>query len=118
MLQEKSMTDLEITKLCAQAMNLGHIRTDYESGTFMASDENTLTCPNCSEYALAYDPLHDDAQAMALVKKFRIDMTAIAGNRWLVQCYGPPIFEATEQFDLNAAICECVAKMQNAKPLP
>ena len=83
------MTDLEMTKLCAEAMG--------PSGR----DERT------------YDPLHDDAQAMALVKKFQINIA------WYEVNMPRPTFEPTvymwRKKDLNRAIVECVAKMQAAK---
>mgnify|MGYP001613955048 CR=1 FL=1 len=112
------MTDLEITKACAEAMGLSHIRTDYESGGFMHDDTNTLKCNICNEYAIAYDPLHDNAQAMALVKKLSLYISGHGGapghtRYWQVSeddlSYGPA------DLDLNRAICECVAKMQKVK---
>ena len=92
------MTDLEITKLCAEAMGL------------TPTDE-------ISEWT-EYDPLHDDAQAMALVKRFELDLTFTGEgfNKWNVQ---QSTLEAAGVFsyqsDLNRAICECVAKMQKEK---
>jgi hypothetical protein len=54
-----------------------------------------------------FDPLHDDEQAMALVKKFGL---TIYGPRkdidWRV---GTPSIDTTESPDLNRAIVECVA---------
>ena len=47
------MTDLELTKLCAEAMGIEISPVRHGDGDFSL-----------------YDPLHDDAQAMALVKKF------------------------------------------------
>ena len=112
------MADLEITKACAEAMGW------------------RLTGGPCSEPAVrveiqvelsgkghmrefAFDPLHDDAQAMALVKKFRIDMddgavwlVADAGGRWVYDIPGG--FNNRTEY-LNRAICECVAKMQTKK---
>ena len=96
------MTDLEITKACAEAMELPvTLRGDawYEGITTIGR---------------LYNPLHDDAQAMALVKRFSIavytDVENLrgkwrAGNRLAVGIHG----------NLNHAICECVAEMQAAK---
>ena len=86
------MNDLEMTKLCAEAMNLD-VRV-------------------CEQFE--YDPLHDDAQAMALVKKFCLDIECHARNPiWTV------IFDDNEHYskvrecpDLNRAIVECVAKLK------
>jgi hypothetical protein len=63
-----------------------------------------------------YDPLHDDAQAMALVKKFGLSIAPELGQGrglWRVNHWrDPPLVLDT---DLNRAIVECVAKMQKAK---
>lgn len=89
------MNDLEITKLCAEAMSI-KIRPYIE-----------------------YDPLHDDAQAMALMKKFRL---FIYGHLpfWVVISSQPTHEKMTDVImvdceDVNYAICRCVAKMQKAK---
>lgn len=101
------MTDLEITRLCAEAM-----------GLYIGADAEEFGFPRW-QHIMRYDPLHDDAQAMALVKKFRLTITlrdyVYAPNRheWNVAVGAGPI-EAYET-DLNRAICECVARMQKAK---
>lgn len=83
------MTDLEITKLCAEAMGVNPTTAER--------------CPICSgtHGAMLYDPLHDDAQAMALMKKFRlwIDLDAVDAHKG----------------DLNRVICEYVAQMQKSR---
>lgn len=99
------MTDLEMTKLCAQAMG-------YEL------DELGNAIIN-ADFVL-YDPLHDDAQSMALVKKLGMDCVVIGGEKqwWSVSVrINHPTFAViqSEHIDLNRAICECVAKMQKAK---
>ena len=96
------MTDLELTRLCAEAM---FDRLEWEQRLFN------------------YDPLHDDAQAMALVKKFRLLIELnpnILGRQ--VRVSGseiasdiPPFDKCNYETALNRAICECVAKMQAAK---
>ncbi len=93
------MTDLEITRLCAEAMNVKF---------WLAPDH-----PDC-EYA----PLHDDAQAMALVKKFNLELrfnsARVAGECWVVTpSYEPEPFTYSD--NLNRAICKCVAVMQKNK---
>lgn len=105
-----SMTDLEITKLCASA-----------AGLVVIEQMGAMRFPNTQfEYSL-YCPLHDDAQAMALVKKiggFQIFQTyspQTSDYRWIVEIpqYGDKVRSASE--NLNRAICECCAKMQAAK---
>lgn len=107
------MTDLEMTKLCAEAMGFEY--TDFHFPTVI------LTGDNSGE---DYDPLHDDAQAVSLVKKFRIDINGgIKGGEiiddWMVICI-VCIGEYTKLFqsasgDLNRAIVECIAKMQSTR---
>lgn len=89
------LTDLEITRLCAQAMAVTFDRH--------------------------YNPLLDDAQVMALVK--HMDMPTIRyTNQWIVSgWYSAPKTgmalqaEATHDTDLNRAICLCVARMEQEK---
>jgi hypothetical protein len=108
------MTDLEITKLCAFAM--GHMVRLSALHGFAPSIPIDI---GLGDY---YDPLHDDAQAMALVKEFHIwiegrytyiDMKVFP---WKVEINdGEDQAWQAENSDLNRAICECVAKMQAAK---
>ena len=106
------MTDLELTNLCAEAMKFSVCGSQEPSTIFYPH-------PNGSAVICVYDPLHDDAQAMALVKKFTVIINYWKG--W--QC--GLVTDATgttttlgyniRSADLNRAICECVAKMQAAK---
>ena len=96
------MTDLEITKLCAEAMGV-----DFSKGYA------TLMCMECDEYGITYAPLHDDAQAMALVKKFKLWIEQWEDGTCSV--FGKRKMMDADSSDLNRAICECVAKMQAAK---
>ena len=84
------MTDLGITKLCAEAIG-------WE-----------LSCGG-----VIFDPLYNDLHAMALVKKFMLDCWFDPGRgSWKAQY---SVEAQSENDDLNRAICECVAKMQEAK---
>ena len=117
------MTDLEITRLCAEAMDLTVV---MQLGEWRFPRTQ-------SEYSL-YDPLHDDAQAMALVKRFRLSIEAspLTDEAWSEnqnRMTNPPSYSVSRcpgawslhylyncvSPDLNRAICECVAKMQAAK---
>jgi hypothetical protein len=93
------MSDLEITQKCAEAM-----------GDAMAQSGDLRTALyrfNCWEY----DPLHNDAQAMALVKKFKLELTCGLHDVWIASNRGTYDYESGNNADLNRAICECVAKM-------
>ena len=93
------MTDLEMTRLCAEAMGYYLMRPSASDHAWHTAEQDY------------YDPLHDDAQAMALVKKCDIHCEKI-GSWW--ECEEPMGHLGTHS-DLNRAICECVAKMQMAR---
>jgi len=57
------------------------------------------------------DPLRNDAEAMALLKKFRLNVTAYTK---VFVVYSDNVKHTSP--DLNRAIVECVAKMQQARP--
>ena len=90
------MSELEITKLCAEAM---FDSLEWEQRLF------------------DYNPLHDDAQAMALVKKMQLFiMPEHEGLAWHVSDKDDHVKYAVGSDSLNRAICECVANMQRSKP--
>ena len=62
---------------------------------------------------MPYDPLHDDAQAMALVKKF--DLVCGRDIAPPSSYFAESQMVCTYSDDVNRAICECVAEMQLAK---
>ena len=103
------MTDLEITKLCAEAMGI-----DFSNGYA------SVMCENCEEYGTLYDPLHDDAQAMALVKKLRLRVLPQANGYWCVDNgeptpYARGAYWLASAETLNRAVCECASQMQKVK---
>ena len=116
------MTDLELTKLCAKAMGY---KMRYVPERAMASnfqyDEWMASYPDKPrEPFFDYDPLHDDAQAMALVKKFHLHIGYNDINKsWYVAetlaWWKAFLDKSVFNTDLNRAIVECVAKMQQAK---
>jgi hypothetical protein len=69
-------------------------------------------------YAISgdYDPLHDDAQAMALMKKFNLNLNHTLPSPenhtgdWVVSAHKDMNTYGCSG-DLNRAIVECVAKM-------
>ena len=107
------MTDLEITKLCLDADGRESVfseSTNRHMLVYRAVWDN-----NCKSHE-EYDPLTNDAQAMALVKKFRLDIDSgfdsdEGRTDWQVIGTGA----IATNSDLNRAIVECVAKMQQAK---
>ena len=93
------MNDLEITKLCAEALGIWHDPdTDID---FVGKDPIQATLA-------MYNPLVNDAQAMALVKKFGLHI-------FYTQAVAMYDTVQSDNADLNRAICECVAKMIKEK---
>lgn len=97
------MTDLEMTKLCAEVIGKSTGERFYikENGSVVYLYKNKK-----------YDPLHDDTQAMALVKKLKLNVEC-THHGWNVY-YRLHDFD-TYNADLNRAIVECVALMQKEK---
>jgi len=129
------MTDLEMTKLCAEALGWKHLgavgltfRPENEKGLWCMSGANDwwqsphgdYVCNPCT--AAVPDPLHDDAQVMTLIKTFKLQISAHPtenGTIWLAAFQFSAISNYhgfhTENANLNYAITECVAKFQKAK---
>ena len=113
------MTDLEITKLCAEAMGLcGHpVREGMEMWTKEGWGNNKDAIVLHHSCWRIWNPLHDDAQAMALVKKLDLEIHRPWGG-WMVV---PVVYQRramelhSSDHSLNRAICECVAEMQKVK---
>ena len=113
------MTDHEMTKLCAESMGYkpyravmnGVIQNCSEHGIYVFSDSDERGYTE-------YQPLHNDAQALALVKRFNVKLTKTPKyETWRTVAYSEDnyfLFATTNQ-DLNRAICETIAKMQQEK---
>jgi len=96
------MTDLEMTKLCAEAMGI-RVWKETKPGGFSRYRD---------EMKHSYNPIHNDAQAMALVKRFGLSISWPKGQVVTVMSLETRFAESK---DYNRAIVECVAKMQQAK---
>ena len=93
------MTDIEITQLCAKAMRIRVVRN---------ADKWELM--DDSPPVKFYDPLNDDAQAMTLLKKFTLWVGGWTGAG--IVCVSMEGKYLCIDSNLNRAICECVANMQ------
>ena len=100
------MTDLEIMRLCAEAMDIPADIFEDRGGVLWIGIIDKRNPGNGGEYC----PLTNDAQAMALLKKFiRVIVRANHGKGdWQLNLNG------AANADLNRAICECVAQMRRA----
>ncbi len=114
------MTDLEIVRLCAEAMG---INTELHNGEFWY-------CRAVEGRMLhRYDPLTNKAQAMDLVFKLSINVEFTQGESWSVMAIAfvdvadpsagsvsSDIFwRPNKPEDLLRVICLCAAKVQQAK---
>lgn len=105
------LTDEQVIALCAEAMG---IRLARSESTKLALIYKTPYFHNGMQ-TVAYDPLHDDAQAMALVKVMQLYIIPLPYDSWNVHApFGtdPIIHDG----NLNRAICLCVAQMQRSRP--
>jgi hypothetical protein len=119
------MSDLEITKACAMAMGMCVVeaRIDTYHGSRVRAFP-VRTDHQAAPSAILYDPLHDDAQAMELVKKFILDANWSWGaKKWCAVSWGEQtddrgtdMLAEAQSTDLNRAICECVAKLSTRTP--
>lgn len=116
------MTDLELTRLCAEAMGFNVL----SAHSAPASNAEFCMIGGNGILPFAYNPLHDDAQAMQLVKKFPMviepEYNEVGENSWGITCLrinkrGRFAEDSVVRhaFDLNRAIVECCANMQKAK---
>lgn len=129
------MTDLEMTRLCAEAMGWrfwwskhNHWNADGPNGerwggprwyAFDHDNGKPVPKPEAAEGFYDFLPLTNDAQAMALVKMLVLDCEAYPSIDqddfvWVVRTNIRKHVEV-QNSDLNRAIVECVAKMQGAK---
>ena len=89
------MTDLEIIKLCAEAMKYKPFLTSDGLDIIYRKDGKEIW----------YHPIEDDAQAMALLRRFPgTVLVALLANA-----------EQSLGGNVLRTICECVAQMQLAK---
>jgi len=116
------MTDLEITRKCAEAMGL-----DWRLPTspkVLAHPHSALQYADDSSgeiYWRIYDPLNNDAQAMALVKKFELCLNCatpgaiLEWEAWYGDIDANQLSVANSPA-LNQAICECISKLPTIPP--
>lgn len=92
------MTDLEMTEWCSYTTGMDGCNTGKAI---------YLRVPSAGGSSWLYDPLHNDEQAMALVKRFV--SSALNKDGWSVHAFGGL---SAYNDDLNRAVVEAVAYMQ------
>lgn len=102
------MTDLEMVKRCAEKM--GYDQYQWQTGGIVTGSDLPISLPDGQ---IRYDPLHDDAQALALVKQFNlhIDQRPHPKRQITVQDCAFTVLVERRDDDINRAIVECVAKL-------
>ena len=109
------MTDLEMTRLCAEAMGwtCRDVQGEYGIGNdrfYRVYDGDEPIYGIGSGWITSkWRPLHDDAQAMALVKKFPWQAFMALTDLGYGKSWSPLGNE------FNRSVVECAAKMQQAK---
>jgi len=98
------MTDLEITRRCAEAMGLD--KFEWQTPGIVTGSNLPILMPSGR---ISYDPLHDKAQAFELVERFPL-LTIPA--MWAE--IGHPASEMLG-YNLPRAICLCVAGMKQPR---
>ncbi len=100
------MTDTEIIKRCAEKMGF-EVGVDIHGAVFFKTDGTK------QPYRMDYDPLRDDAQAMALVKRFNLEILQQDEGKTVRVRYpwSAPSLMTGWYDDINRAICECVAAL-------
>lgn len=104
------MSELDLIERCAKAMGFRTHRVSDK--VFYCPDEQTSIPKGI------WNPLKDDFQAMAMVKKLGINFTAPTSDdkQWYAWTYRQG--EIAEHASLNRALCECVAKLTTGEAAP
>ena len=111
------MTDLEMTKLCAEAVGLHEMprRTTDPQAKY---PDSSLRMARGNKAAHWYDPLHDDAQIMALVKKLHLSLATYAENPGIWEVWvdiNPDNWISTN--NLNRSVVKFVAASKMKSPV-
>lgn len=102
------MSDLVLTKLCAEAMGITHSWGSRDC-VWLGVGAWDL------ESSTRYQPLHDDVQAMQLMKRLRLACSHHAQPPDEVWEVVSPTGHRAASIDLNHALVEAAAKSQAAK---
>lgn len=106
------MTDLEITKRCAEKEGRTVRGFSAKSAVCFDVSDSAIVASNSHGGDDIYDPLTNDAQAFALVKCHNISIgQTIESGILMWHAYSPFDGIIVADDDLNRAICECVAKL-------
>lgn len=115
----ETLSDLEITKLCAEAIGYEHINVENRRG--IGTDTGIWVGYSSEGDMSIYDPLRNnafgDAQCFALMKRFAHSMDKnpeYLGGEYFVSMSNGNTQASGRGNNLTRLICECVARMQDA----
>lgn len=115
----KALSDIEMTLACAAAVGFVPLTLGHGIPQ-IASEHSIYVLDEYGDHEIdgkrhrVYDPLHDDAQAMALVRKFEPDIVHSLDGFVTVSIYDTdalPHSVTGKAPDLIRCICECVANI-------
>lgn len=101
---EEVLTDLQATERCARAMGFEVKVSKDTKGREHVMRRRAQD--HMQDHWEVFDPLHDDAQALAVVKKLALNIWPQGGGLWAVGTKG---HNASFHRDLNHAIVEAAA---------
>ena len=107
------LSDLEATRLCAEAM--GYTAREWTHMVPVPSPTSIAVYNREWPHPFGFDPLTDDAQAMALVKRFNMGIGQDSEGRWSAVMQKPTYCQSFHHATLNAAIVHCVAALQRER---
>jgi len=108
------LSDVEINRRCAKKIGINVLTV--KGGNYVERPEKEVDYlldgvyeydAGSNMWSRRYDPLHNDAQAMALVKKFPEECLEAMSEHLSSHALSP----LSPELDLNRAICLCVASM-------
>jgi len=101
------MTDLELTKACAEAMGYQWSAPRHEA-QWLNSDNGVGGLRKRWKH---YDPLHDKAQCFALIETFDMTITRVNSidGYWRARAWEGSLSYEADANSLNRAICTAVA---------
>ena len=110
-----TLSDLEIVRLCAEAMDLCEDEQTTRSISYREEGHIWIR-HEADAIGKMYHPLHDDAQAMALVKKLELSISGPPpSGLWDVYTRHSGAQVSACNADLLRAICECATRVQMGK---
>jgi len=103
------MTDLELTKACAEAMGI-HL-AEHCGDKLPQWAHRAWPDPDDNKGLYGYDPLHDKAQCLSLIETFHMTITRVDSidGYWRARAWVGSLSYEADANSLNRAVCTAVA---------